>query len=73
MKLNPVAKAVVAAVGVLATIAGGVVADNVVDASESTELLTQLVLAALTVYGVYKKANKPTDTRPPIEQEAAEQ
>lgn len=74
MKIGPVAKAVVAALGVLTTVAGGAVADNVVDASEGTTLLTQLALGALAVYGVWKTRNKPVEVPPPaIEVEAAEQ
>lgn len=62
MKLSPVAKAVVTAIGTLAVIAGGYTADNVINTSEGVDLATQIALAALTVYGVYKTRNKPTRT-----------
>ncbi len=59
MKLSPVAKAVVAAVGSLCTALAPVVADDVFSASETGQVASALVLAAATVYGVYKTRNKP--------------
>lgn len=57
MKVSPVAKAVVAAVGALAVALAPVVADDVFNASETAQVVSALVLAVVTVYGVYKKKN----------------
>lgn len=59
MKLSPVAKAVVAAVGGLATALAPVVADDMFNASETSQVVSALAVAALTVYGVWKKRNEP--------------
>lgn len=60
MKLGPVAKAVVAAVGGLMTVLTPVVADEVLSANEAGQVAAALVVAAATVYGVYKKRNTPS-------------
>lgn len=61
MKLNPVAKAAVAAVGGLATALAPVVADDVFNASESGQVTAAMATAILTVYGVWKARNKHED------------
>lgn len=61
MKLSPVTKAVVAAVGSLATALAPVVADDVFNASETSQVVAALATAAATVYGVWKARNKHED------------
>lgn len=61
MKLSPVTKAVVAAIGSLATALAPVVADDVFNASETGQVTAALITAAATVYGVWKARNKPKD------------
>jgi len=55
------AKAVVAAVGTLCTVVGGIIADDVVDADEVGTLVAQLILAAGTVWAVWRVPNKPME------------
>lgn len=52
------AKAIVAAVGGLCTTLGPVLADDVIGAGELPGVLSALVLAAGTVYAVFKIPNK---------------
>lgn len=52
-------KAVVAAVGGLVTVATGVLADDVIGMSEWCSLLSALVAAGATVYGVWRAPNAP--------------
>lgn len=61
MKLSPIAKAVVTAVGGLATALAPIVADDAFNASEAGQFSAALAVAALTVYGVWKARNKPKD------------
>lgn len=73
MKVSPVTKAVVAAVGTLAVALAPVVADDVFSASETSGVVAALVTAAATVYGVYKARNKAVVVTPPaVEAEASE-
>lgn len=51
------AKAIVAAVGALATVLVPILADNVVDAGEAGQVASALVAAVATVYAVYRTPN----------------
>lgn len=53
-----IAKALVAAVGGLCTALAPVLADDVIGAGELSGVISALVLAAATVYGVFKVENK---------------
>lgn len=52
-------KAIVAAVGFVATLVAGQLADGVFDASEAGQLVTEVIGAAMTVWAVYQAPNKP--------------
>ena len=53
------AKAVVAAVGAVLTVASGALADDVLDVSETASLIAAVLSGAATVYAVYRVPNKP--------------
>ncbi len=53
------AKAIVAAVGALATALTGALADNVLSVDETGTLVAALVAGAATVYAVYATPNRP--------------
>lgn len=55
------AKAVVAAIGTLSTVIGGIIADEVIGADEVGTLVTQLILAGTTIWSVWRVPNKPTE------------
>lgn len=58
MKIGKVAKAVVAAVGGLATALSPVVADEVVGLDEVGTITSALAVAVATVYGVWRTPNR---------------
>jgi len=62
VKLSGKAKAVVAAIGTFVTVLGTVLADNVVAADETGQLIVGLVGLVVTVYGVWRVPNK--DVKP---------
>lgn len=63
MKIGRIAKAVVAAVGGLATALSPVVADEVVGLDEVGTVSSALALAVATVYGVWRTPNREADDR----------
>ncbi|MBK1785146.1 hypothetical protein [Prauserella cavernicola] len=61
MKIGTIAKTLVGAVGTVVTALAAAVADDVLDVSEGTGLASTLVLAAATVYGVWRVPNAPDE------------
>jgi hypothetical protein len=53
------AKALVAAIGTVLTVLVAALADDLVDASETATIISTVVVAALTVYGVWRVPNTP--------------
>lgn len=54
-----IAKAVAAAVGTIVTVLTAALADDVLDISETSALVSAVVTGALTVYAVYRVPNDP--------------
>jgi len=61
MRVSEAAKAVVAAVGTAVTALSAAFADNILNDNETAGLVSTIVLAVLTVYGVYKTDNEPAE------------
>jgi len=57
MRIKRNAKAVIAALGTAVTALSAAAADDLIDAGESTNLVSAVVLGALTVYGVWQARN----------------
>lgn len=62
MRIGKAAKAVVAAVGGLATALGPVVADDVIGMDEVGTVASALALAAATIYGVWRVPNRADES-----------
>lgn len=58
-----IAKAIVAAIGAIATAVGTALADDVFGGDDTTTVIAAVVTAALTVYGVWRTPNRPADPR----------
>lgn len=58
MRIRPKAKAIVAAVGTIATAVSTAFADNVVSAGEVGELVTVVIGTVATVLAVYRVSNE---------------
>lgn len=54
-----IAKAVIAAVGTVGTALTAALADNVLDGNELGGIVSTVVVAALTVYAVWRVPNQP--------------
>lgn len=52
------AKAVVAAIGGIATILTAALADNVLNMDETSTIISTVIVQGITVYGVWKTRNK---------------
>lgn len=63
MNVGRVAKAIVAAVGTVVTALTPVVADEVIGLDELGTVVSALVAAAATVYGVWRVPNRDTPVR----------
>jgi hypothetical protein len=61
VRVSKVAKAVVAAVGTVATALTGALADDVLNLDEGASLASVLVLAVGTVYAVWRVPNAPAE------------
>jgi hypothetical protein len=55
-----IAKAILAAVGLVLTVATAALADDVLSLSETSTLIVTVVEAALTVYAVWRVPNAPS-------------
>lgn len=71
MKVSEAAKAYVAAVGSVVTALGAAFADDVLGDNEVAGLVSTVVLAALTVYGVYRTPNATQPAEPETDEVTA--